>query len=142
MYKVLVYFGLVELSPRNPHPFIALITPLKGKRFIGRLGRDLADDQKLTALSVIVNRIEQVDVIRNASLLDSMEDSRERRLAEKQAYAFQEHVINQGLHLSPASRSLRTYNALIDLMIEDAVTFSRVVKTRVRCKNLLAVFLY
>ncbi len=105
--------------------------PLKGKRFIGRLGRDLADDQKLTALSVIVNRIEQLDVIQNASILDSMDDSRERRMAEKQAYAFQEHVINQGLHLSPASRSLKTFHALIEMMMENPNTFAKVVKTRV-----------
>lgn len=116
---------------RNPHPFIALIAPLKGKRFIGRLGRDLTDDQKLMTLSVIVNRIEQVDVIRSAPILDSVEDSRERRLAEKQAYAFQEHVVNQGLQLSPATRTLRTYNALIEMLTDDGATFARVVRTRV-----------
>jgi DNA topoisomerase 2-associated protein PAT1 len=106
--------------------------PLKGKRFIGRLGRDLTDAQKLMALSVIVNRIEQVDVIRNAAILDSIEDSRDRRNVEKQAYAFQEHVVNQGLQLSPATRTLKTYTALIEMMIENGAAFARVVRTRVR----------
>ncbi|KAG8824441.1 hypothetical protein FRC19_001790 [Serendipita sp. 401] len=118
------------LYETNPHPFIALITPLKGKRFVGRLGRDLADDQKLMTLSVIVNRIEQVDVIRNAAILDSIEDSREKRMVERQAHAFQEFVINQGLQLSPMSRTLKTYNALIEMMIENIATFARVVTTR------------
>lgn len=116
---------------RNPHPFIALITPLKGKRFIGRLGRDLTDDQKLMTLGVIVNRIEQVDVIRNSSVLDSIDDSRERRNMEKQAFAFQEYVVNQGLQLSPAMRTLKTYTALIEMMMEDGAAFARVVRTRV-----------
>jgi len=118
------------LYETNPHPFIALIMPLKGKRFIGRLGRDLTDAQKLMALSVIVNRIEQVDVIRNSALLDSIEDSRDRRNVEKQAYAFQEHVVNQGLQLSPATRTLKTYTALIEMMIENGAAFARVVRTR------------
>ncbi|KAG8835100.1 hypothetical protein FRC17_005221 [Serendipita sp. 399] len=118
------------LYETNPHPFIALITPMKGKRFVGRLGRDLADDQKLMTLSVIVNRIEQVDVIRNAAILDSIEDSQDRRMVEKQAHAFQEFVINQGLQLSPMSRTLKTYSALIEMMIENIATFARVVTTR------------
>ncbi|PVG02026.1 hypothetical protein CPB86DRAFT_805070 [Serendipita vermifera] len=118
------------LYETDPHPFIALIAPLKGKKFIGRLGRDLTEDQKITALSVIVNRIEQLDVIRNASILDSIEDTPQRRQVERQAYAFQEYVINQGLQLPHSNRSLRTYNALIEMMIEDASAFARVVNTR------------
>jgi DNA topoisomerase 2-associated protein PAT1 len=80
---------------------------------------------------VIVNRIEQVDVIRNASILDSIEDTVQRRQIERQAYAFQEYVINQGLQLPHSNRSLRTYNALIEMMIEDTSAFARVVNTRV-----------
>jgi DNA topoisomerase 2-associated protein PAT1 len=121
----------VHIAFSDPHPFIALIAPLKGKKFIGRLGRDLTEDQKITALSVIVNRIEQVDVIRNASILDSIEDTVQRRQIERQAYAFQEYVINQGLQLPHSNRSLRTYNALIEMMIEDTSAFARVVNTRV-----------
>jgi len=104
---------------------------LKGKRFIGRLGRDLTDNQKVMALSVIVTLIEQVDVMKNAAILDSVEDSRERRFVERQAYAFQEHVVNQGLQLSPASRTLRIYNNLIEIMLENGLAFSRIVRTRV-----------
>lgn len=119
-----------NLHETNPHPFIALIAPLKGKRFIGRLGRDLTDNQKVMALSVIVTLIDQVDVIRNAAILDSVEDSQDRRFVERQAYAFQEHVINQGLQLSPASRTLRVYNSLIEFMLENGPVFSRVMRTR------------
>lgn len=121
----------------TPHPFIALLDPLKGKRFIGRLGRDLTDNQKVMALSVIVTLIEQVDVIRNAAALDSVEDSRDRRFVERQAYAFQEHVVNQGLQLSPASRTLRIYNNLIEIMLENGPTFSRIMRTRVSPIDLL-----
>ncbi|CCA69543.1 hypothetical protein PIIN_03482 [Serendipita indica DSM 11827] len=128
-----IWQGLRVVGPlyeTNPHPFIALIAPMKGKRFIGRLGRDLTDEQKLMTLGVIVNRIEQLDVIRGAAILDSVEDSPARRMFERQAGAFQENVINQGLHLSPSARTLKTYTALIELMIENLSTFSRVVITR------------
>lgn len=56
------------LPPRrsDPHPFISLLTPTKGKRLFPRLLRHLTSAQVLTVFTLLLACFSQVDVVRYA----------------------------------------------------------------------------
>lgn len=54
----------VDIS--DPHPFISLLTPTKGKRLFPRLLRHLSSSQVLTVFTLLLACFSQVDVVRYA----------------------------------------------------------------------------
>lgn len=59
----------------DPHPFISLLTPAKGKRILSRLSRHIQPARMLTLLTLLVACFSQLDVVKYAHLLDLPEDS-------------------------------------------------------------------
>lgn len=53
-----------------PHPFIALLSYVKGKKALPRIFRHLDQEQRLTILTMIVIHLDLLDVIRLAQLPD------------------------------------------------------------------------
>ncbi|KAI9886124.1 MAG: hypothetical protein M1823_002084 [Watsoniomyces obsoletus] len=51
-----------------PHPFIALLSPAKGKKMIPRIFRQIVEEQRVTILTMIVVHIGVLDVVRRAQL--------------------------------------------------------------------------
>ncbi|KAK8850480.1 hypothetical protein IAR55_004398 [Kwoniella newhampshirensis] len=54
------------LDVSNPHPFIALINPVKGQRLFPRLLRHLPHNQSITMLSLLIATYPQLDVVARA----------------------------------------------------------------------------
>ncbi|THG94284.1 hypothetical protein EW026_g7159 [Hermanssonia centrifuga] len=65
---------MVPLETSDPHPFISLITPIKGKRMLPRIARFFDTQRMLTLLTLIVACFSQLDIVRNAPLLDLGDD--------------------------------------------------------------------
>ncbi|TFK32809.1 topoisomerase II-associated protein PAT1 [Crucibulum laeve] len=108
---------MVPLETSHPHPFISLLTPTKGKKILPRLTRHLSSERMLTLLTLLVACFSQLDVIRQASVLDSNEDSREHADVERQTQAFLGSVMQSILpHVSNAS--LRLVTGLLGLLLD------------------------
>ncbi|WVR08571.1 hypothetical protein IAU60_005626 [Kwoniella sp. DSM 27419] len=54
------------LDVSNPHPFIALVNPIKGQRLFPRLLRHLPHTQSITLLSLLIATYPQLDVVARA----------------------------------------------------------------------------
>lgn len=50
----------------DPHPFISLMTPVKGHKIFGRLMRHIKESNQLLIVVLLVACFPQLDVIRNA----------------------------------------------------------------------------
>jgi DNA topoisomerase 2-associated protein PAT1 len=50
----------------DPHPFISLLTPVKGHRLFARLMRHLSPSQSLTVVILLLACFPQLDVVKNA----------------------------------------------------------------------------
>lgn len=113
----------------DPHPFVSLLSPTKGKKILPRLTRHLSTQQMLTMLTLLVACFNQLDVVNQAPLLDSLEDTRERKEAERQTQAFLGSVLQSILPVV-AKASLRLVSGLLGLLLDRsdiiAVTQSRV----------------
>ncbi|SCV68000.1 BQ2448_121 [Microbotryum intermedium] len=59
----------------TPHPFIALISVLKGKRILPRALRHLSPEQTLTLLTLIVATFDTLDTVQDAPILDSLDET-------------------------------------------------------------------
>ncbi|KIJ65142.1 hypothetical protein HYDPIDRAFT_175171 [Hydnomerulius pinastri MD-312] len=66
---------LVPLETSDPHPFVSLLTPVKGKKILPRLSRHIPPARMLTLLTLLVACFSQLDVVKYAHLLDLPEDS-------------------------------------------------------------------
>ncbi|KAH7885857.1 topoisomerase II-associated protein PAT1 [Phlebopus sp. FC_14] len=66
---------MVPLETSDPHPFISLLNPIKGKKILPRLSRHIAPPRMLTLLTLLVACFSQLDVVKYAHLLDLPEDS-------------------------------------------------------------------
>lgn len=123
----------------NPHPFISLLGPAKGKRLLPRLTRHLDNQRMLTLLTLLVACFDQLDVIANARLLDSLQDTTERGDADRQTQAFLSSVL-QGILPIVAKANLRLVTGLLGLLIDrtDAV---KIAQTRVS-KATISQFAY
>lgn len=58
----------LEIS--NPHPFVSLLAPPKGKKLLPRILRHTSPDQTLTIFLLILATFQTLDVIQNAPILD------------------------------------------------------------------------
>lgn len=117
----------------DPHPFISLITPIKGKRLIPRVARHLSTQQMLTVLTLLVACFSQLDVVRQAPQLDSLEESRKYNDIENQTQAFLGSVVQSILPVV-AKAGLRLVGGLLGLLVERN-NIVAVARTRVSCPS-------
>ncbi|KAJ3550388.1 hypothetical protein NMY22_g530 [Coprinellus aureogranulatus] len=107
---------LVPLETSNPHPFISLLTPTKGKKLLPRLTRHLSSDRMLTLLTLLVACFDQLDVVRLAHVLDSLVETPERLEVERQTNAFLGSVMQSILPVASVAE-LRLITGLLSLLL-------------------------
>lgn len=91
---------LEPLDISNPHPFVSILDSLKGQRLVPRVMRLLSDDQQLTTMTMIVASFDQLNVVRQAHVLE--EEGAPAALREsvwEQTEAFANTIIPFMLHL-------------------------------------------
>ena len=113
----------------GPHPFISLITPIKGKRLLNRVMRYFSHEQVMQTIMLLASRFSQLDVAVNADLLDTLNDSPERHEVLQQTQAFELNVI-QSVFPASASANLMAINGMFGLLLQEN-DITTVVRTRV-----------
>ncbi|KAG0705559.1 topoisomerase II-associated protein PAT1 [Suillus ampliporus] len=108
---------MVPLETSDPHPFVSLLTPVKGKRLLPRLSRHIAPPRMLTLLTLLVACFSQLDVVKHAPLLDSLEETPERQDVEQQTQAFLGSVLQSILPVV-AKAELRLITGLLGLLLD------------------------
>ncbi|KZT10098.1 uncharacterized protein LAESUDRAFT_722251 [Laetiporus sulphureus 93-53] len=106
----------VTLETSTPHPFISVITPIKGKRLLSRVARYFNSQQMLQVLILLVACFWQLDVVLKASVLDTLEESEERAEVDAQTQAFLVNVI-QSILPTVARTDLHLVSGLFELLI-------------------------
>jgi len=119
---------MVPLQTSNPHPFISLLGPTKGKKLLPRLTRHLDSQRMLTLLTLLVACFSQLDVVVHASLLEGSNESRERSDVERQTQAFLGSVLQSILPIV-AKASLRLVTGLLGLLL-DRTNIAVIAQTR------------
>ncbi|KAJ2927810.1 hypothetical protein H1R20_g9280, partial [Candolleomyces eurysporus] len=107
---------MVPLETSNPHPFISLLMPTKGKRILPRLTRHLSSERMLTLLTLLVACFDQLDVIKQAPILDSLVETPERAEVERQTQAFLGSVMQSILPVVSVAE-LRLVTGLLSLLL-------------------------
>ncbi|KAI0305845.1 topoisomerase II-associated protein PAT1 [Multifurca ochricompacta] len=108
---------MVPLETSNPHPFISLIAPSKGKKLLPRISRHLSSQQMLTVLTLLVACFSQMDIVVHASILDVPEESTQQQDLERQTQAFLGSVVQSILPVI-AKAGLRLVSGLLGLLLE------------------------
>ncbi|KAG2011577.1 topoisomerase II [Coprinopsis cinerea AmutBmut pab1-1] len=106
----------VPLETSNPHPFISLLMPTKGKKVLPRLTRHLPSDKMLILLTLLVACFDQLDVIKSAPVLDSLVETSERSEVERQTQAFLGSVMQAILPIVSVAE-LRLVTGLLSLLL-------------------------
>lgn len=114
----------------DPHPFISLLTPIKGKKILPRLSRHIPAHRLPTLLTLLVACFSQLDVVSQAQILDCDEDSPARQEVERQTAAFLGSVLQSILPVV-ARAELRLVTGLLGLFL-DRSDIIHVTQTRVR----------
>lgn len=114
----------------DPHPFVSLLTPVKGKKILPRLSRHIAPPRMLTLLTLLVACFSQLDVVKRAAILDSPEETPERQDVERQTQAFLGSVLQSILPVV-AKAELRVITGLLGLLL-DRTNIVVSAQTRVR----------
>ncbi|KAI0820787.1 topoisomerase II-associated protein PAT1 [Trametes gibbosa] len=116
----------VPLETSNPHPFVSLITPIKGKKLLPRVARLLDNNRMQIILTLIVACFSQLDVIVQAPLLDTLEETREVLDLEAQTQAFLGSVVQSILPVI-AKAQMRLVTGLFGLLLEsnNAIAIAR-----------------
>ena len=109
---------MVPLETSDPHPFISLLMPIKGKKFLPRVLRLLDTSRNLTIVTLMVACFSQLDVVRDSRILDLLEDTPQRKEALTQSDAFVHATIMQYVLLVTAKCSLRIVSGLLGLLLE------------------------
>ncbi|KAG5721185.1 DNA topoisomerase 2-associated protein pat1 [Termitomyces sp. T112] len=112
--------GLKVMEPletSNPHPFISLLVPSKGKKILPRATRHLSHERMYTLLTLLVACFDQLDVVQDAHLLDSIEDTEERAEAERQSESFLLGVLHSILPVV-ARAELKLVTGLLGLLLD------------------------
>ncbi|TFK51708.1 hypothetical protein OE88DRAFT_1658294 [Heliocybe sulcata] len=125
-----LYEGLranLPIETSNPHPFISLLGPMKGKVLFPRVAHVLEEDQLLIVLTLLITCLTQLDVVAGAHLLDSMEDTPERRDMERQTNAFQHYVLIVSVLHALQKVTLRELTGILRLLRDQGqiVTIAR-----------------
>ncbi|KAG8958874.1 hypothetical protein FRC03_008726 [Tulasnella sp. 419] len=63
---------MIPVETSDPHPFISLLVPLKGKRLLPRLIRHLPENKISLLTALFVACFYQLDVVRDAPILDDV----------------------------------------------------------------------
>ncbi|KAG2039900.1 topoisomerase II-associated protein PAT1 [Suillus americanus] len=108
---------MLPLETSDPHPFVSLLTPVKGKKILPRLSRHIAPPRMLTLLTLLVACFSQLDVVKLAPLLDSLEETPERQDVERQTQAFLGSVLQSILPVI-AKAELRVITGLLGLLLD------------------------
>jgi DNA topoisomerase 2-associated protein PAT1 len=111
---------MVPLEATYPHPFVSLITPAKGKRLLPRLLRNVAPARLNLFLTLIVACFGQLDVVQDAPLLDQLEDSVQKRDAERESDTFVSSVVPLLMGLIKTA-PLRLVSGLVGLLFESDI---------------------
>ena len=93
------------------------MTPAKGKKLLPRVTRHFNSQQLLTILTLLVACFTQLDVVRDAPILNSEVDSPERKEAERQTQLFLGTVLQCILPVV-AKSNLRLIGGLLGLFME------------------------
>lgn len=117
------------MTSSDPHPFISILGPSKGKKILPRLTRHLSSQRMLTLLTLLVACFGQLDVVRDAFLLDSLEETPERGEIERQTNAFLASVMQSILPIV-AKSTLRLITGLLGLLL-DRSNIAIVARTKV-----------
>lgn len=115
----------------DPHPFISLLAPSKGKKILPRLTRHLTHQRMLTLLTLLVACFNQLEVVKQAPILDSAQDRPERSDVERQTQAFLGSVMQSILPVVSVA-NLRLVTGLLGLLL-DRSNIVAVARTKVRC---------
>lgn len=124
------FFQVLIESHSNPHPFISLLIPSKGKKILPRVTRHLSHARMFTLLTLLVACFDQLDVVRQAHLLDTPVESVERADVERQTEAFLMGVLHSILPVV-ARADLRLVTGLLGLLL-DRTNIVQVVQSGVR----------
>jgi len=108
---------MVPLETSDPHPFISLLTPTKGKKILPRLTRHLSSQRMLTLLTLLVACFSQLDVVHQAPCLDYIKDTQERSDVERQTLAFLGSVMQSILPVVSVA-TLRLVTGLLGLLLD------------------------
>ncbi|KAL4250335.1 PAT1 family protein [Abortiporus biennis] len=108
---------LVPLDTSNPHPFISLLTPIKGKRILPRITRHMDTQRNLTILTLFIATFSQLDVVVNSGILDTLDDTQERADVEAQTQAFLGSVMQSLLHIV-GNASLPLISGILEVFME------------------------
>ncbi|KAJ6591718.1 topoisomerase II-associated protein PAT1 [Mycena vulgaris] len=120
---------MVPLETSNPHPFVSLLSPSKGKKLLPRLTRQIGSSRMLTLMTLLVACFTQLDVVKQAPLLDVLEETAERAEVERQTQAFLGSVLQSILPIV-ANLELHVVTALLGLLIERSEDIAAVAKTK------------
>ncbi|KAF7982606.1 hypothetical protein HWV62_27638 [Athelia sp. TMB] len=107
----------VPIETSDPHPFISMLGPAKGKRVLPRVARHFGAPQMLQMGTFLVATFSQLDVVRLAPDLDTLDDTPARAEAETQTQVFLGSVLQSILPLV-AKASLRLVTGLLSLLID------------------------
>lgn len=128
------FYSPTWLFCSNPHPFISLIAPSKGKKLLPRVSRHFSSQQMLTVLTLLVACFSQMDIVFHARILDLPEENSRQQDLERQTQAFLGSVVQSILPVV-AKAGLRLVSGLLGLLLERSDIVS-ITQTRV-CGSLL-----
>ncbi|KAJ7066759.1 topoisomerase II-associated protein PAT1 [Mycena amicta] len=120
---------MVPLETSNPHPFVSLLQPSKGKKLLPRLTRHIDHPRMLTLMTLLVACFTQLDVVKRAPLLDSLDDSPERDEADRQTQAFLTSVLQSILPVV-TKLDLHVVTALLGLLIDRSENIGFLAQTK------------
>ncbi|KAK7471033.1 DNA topoisomerase 2-associated protein pat1 [Stygiomarasmius scandens] len=117
---------MVPLETSNPHPFISLLSAAKGKKLLPRVTRNLDNQRMFTLLTLLIACFSQLDVIADAPILESPEDTPKRANVERQTQAFLSSVM-QSILPTIVKGELRLVTGLLGLLMDrnDVVAIAR-----------------
>ncbi|GAA6011782.1 hypothetical protein JCM11491_000749 [Sporobolomyces phaffii] len=121
-----LWTGLRVMDPLDacvPHPFISILSVLKGKRLLPRAIRHLSAEQTLTVLTLLVATFDTLDVVIDAPLLDQLDttgslDAKQKRLAvEAKTEALLNAVVAPIMQVVGTSQ-LRMVTGMLGLLLD------------------------
>ncbi|KAH8116273.1 topoisomerase II-associated protein PAT1 [Phellopilus nigrolimitatus] len=108
---------MVPLETSDPHPFVSLMMPAKGKKLLPRLMRHLTPEQTLLLNFLIIACFSQFDVVKNTAILDSQEDTPARSEVDRQTQTFLSTVLQSILPVI-AKANLKLIGGMLGLLME------------------------
>ncbi|UZJ52791.1 hypothetical protein CBS101457_002111 [Exobasidium rhododendri] len=113
---------LEPLEISDPHPFVSLLSTVKGKRLLPRVLRHLSNEQILTAMTMIVASFDTLDVVKDSVTLDEAPLQRGTRMekrndVQRQTDAFAASIVPSMLTLMTTA-PMQIVSGMLALFIE------------------------